>query len=479
MIDFLRKQRAPSSILGLSLDGSRLEGVVVRRSNGSLQVQKTFAVSLVLNPFTADPELVGREIRNHLEQASIRERRCAVCLSSALALVVQTKVPDLPQADVESFLQIEAERGFPYGPESLSVCTSRYRSAGGEQHATLVAIPREQLTRLENALKAARLRPVSFTLGLTALQIGKSAAAGGVLALAVGEESVGLQVTCGGGVAVLRSLDGAIETEGAQRHLDADLLAREIRITIGQLPAELRESVGTVRIFGRGDHVERFAQEFKPSVQSMGMRLELVKAYALDEFRSKLPADATVSPSLSVAAGCLTGAKPRFEFLPPKVNQWQQLTARFSSKKLVWAGATAGSVALLVGGAFFIQQWQLWRWQSRWEGMSKRVAELEKLQQQIRKYRPWFDESVRSLSILRRLTEAFPEDGTVSAKTVEIRSPATVTCMGTAQNNQALQKTLDQLRTCKEISDVKTEHVKGSSPVEFTFNFRWSQASVQ
>src|SRR4030095_6964987 len=186
----------------------------------------------------------------------------------------------------------------------------------------------------------------------------------------------GLQVTCGGGVAVLRSLDGAIETEGAQRHLDADLLAREIRITIGPLPAGLRESVGTVRIFGRGDHVERFAQEFKPSVQSMGMRLELVKAYALDEFRSKLPMDATVSSSLSVAAGCLTGAKPRFEFLPPKVNQWQQLTARFSSKKLVWAGATAGSVALLVGGAFFIQQWQLWRWQSRWEGMSKRVAEL-------------------------------------------------------------------------------------------------------
>jgi hypothetical protein len=77
------------------------------------------------------------------------------------------------------------------------------------------------------------------------------------------------------------------------------------------------------------------------------------------------------------------------------------------------------------------------------------------------------------------LTEAFPEDGTVSAKTVEIRGPATVTCMGTAQNSQVLQKTLDQLRTCKEISDVKTEHVKGSSPLEFTFNFRWSQASVQ
>ena len=114
MIDFFKKQRA-SSILGLTLDGNRLEAVVLRRTNGSIQVRQTVVAALALSPLTADPELVGREIRNHLEQAGIRERRCVVCLPLGMVLTLQTKLPDLPEADIESFLQIEAERGFHSG----------------------------------------------------------------------------------------------------------------------------------------------------------------------------------------------------------------------------------------------------------------------------------------------------------------------------------------------------------------------------
>jgi Tfp pilus assembly PilM family ATPase len=106
------KKTTRSSLLGLSLDGNRLEGVVLRRTNGALEVQKTFSASLSLDPLTNDPELVGQEIRNHLEEAGIRERRCAVSVPLSWALTLQTKLPDLPEAEVSSFLQIEAERGF-------------------------------------------------------------------------------------------------------------------------------------------------------------------------------------------------------------------------------------------------------------------------------------------------------------------------------------------------------------------------------
>ncbi len=125
MIKLPKKQRA-SSVLGLSLDGNRLEGVVLRRTNGSLVLQKTISASLSLDPLTNDPELVGREIQNHLEKAGIRERRCAVCVPLNWVLTLQTKLPDLPEADVSGFLQIEAERGFPYGPDALLICASRF-----------------------------------------------------------------------------------------------------------------------------------------------------------------------------------------------------------------------------------------------------------------------------------------------------------------------------------------------------------------
>src|SRR5688572_23025282 len=98
MISLPKKRRA-SSVLGLSLDGSRLEGVVMRRTNGSVVVQKTFTTSLSLDPLTNDPELVGHEIRNHLDHAGVRERRCVVCVPLNWVLTLQTKLPELEEAD--------------------------------------------------------------------------------------------------------------------------------------------------------------------------------------------------------------------------------------------------------------------------------------------------------------------------------------------------------------------------------------------
>lgn len=473
----LQKPRSPSSLLGLSLDGSRLDGVVLRRTNGSLRIQKTFSVALTLNPLTGDPVLVGREIRNHLDQENIRERRCALCVPASLALVWHTKVPNLPEADVASFLQIEAERGFPYGPEALCVATSRCRAANGAEHATLVAIPRAQVTQFEQVFKAAELRLGSVTLAVTSLQSPEQESAPGTLALAIGENHIDLQVTCAGGVVALRSLDGAMESQGAQRRLCADVIARETRITLGQLPEEFHDTVRRVRVFGRGEIVRRFVQELRPRLEAMGLPLQWVRTCPPDAFAAALPSEAAVSPALSLAARQLTGGAASLEFLPPKVSSWEQFTARFSSKKLAWAGAGVGGVALLVAAAFVVQEWQLSRLGSRWAAMGSKVNELQAMQQQIKQFRPWFDESFHSLTILRQLTEAFPEDGAVSAKTVEVRDQALVTCTGSARDTQSFLKMLDRLRAARQIANVKVDQIRGTSPLQFTFDFQWGEGT--
>src|SRR5436190_24293700 len=108
----LRSRRALSSVLGLSLEGSRLEGAVLRRTNGSLQVQQTFSASLSLDPLTADPELVGREIKNHLDAAEVRERHCVVSLPLKRVLTTHVDIPTMQEERIPEFLRIEAERGF-------------------------------------------------------------------------------------------------------------------------------------------------------------------------------------------------------------------------------------------------------------------------------------------------------------------------------------------------------------------------------
>ena len=277
-IDFLNRKN-PSALLGLALDGNRLEGVVLRRSNGSLQVQQRFAATLSLDLLTNDAELVGREILNQLEAAGVRERRCVVAVPLKWALAAHTEIPDLPEADVASFLQIEAERGFPTDGATLQVANSRLVSPAGEKHATFIGIPNAHVERLEQVLRAAKLKPLSFSLGITALQPAPAGEPGGVLALVIGEDHLGLQITCGGGVAALRALEGALETEGGGRVLNADLLVREARITLGQLPADVRDSIKCIRIFGRREQALRLADEIRPRLETGGVKIELVPTY--------------------------------------------------------------------------------------------------------------------------------------------------------------------------------------------------------
>src|SRR5947208_16394879 len=105
----LWKRQGPSALLGLVLDGGRLEGVVLRRTNGALRIEQSFSVSLSLDALTADAELVGREIRNHLDAAGVRERCCVVGVPLKWALTTHVELPELAEDDIAGFLQIEAE----------------------------------------------------------------------------------------------------------------------------------------------------------------------------------------------------------------------------------------------------------------------------------------------------------------------------------------------------------------------------------
>jgi hypothetical protein len=302
---------------------------------------------------------------------------------------------------------------------------------------------------------------------------------GGVLALAIGESTVALEVACGGGIAALRALEGALETATARRQLHADLVARESRITLGQLPAEIRESIRRVRIFGPRELAQQLADETELRLESMGLKVEVVTRYSVGEFGFQLPAEVPVSPAFSLAAEHLTGRGATFELLPPRITAWQQISARYSSGRLRFVGAGAAALLLIVGGAFGYQQWQLNKLNSKWTSMAPKKKELDKLQEKIRQFRPWYDDNIGGLSILKQLSTAFPKTGDVSAKSIEIRDLNTVTCTGTAKDNQSLLKVTEALRK-NGISDVKVDSIRGRVPsLQFTFDFHWPEGGLR
>lgn len=476
----LGSRQPGNTLLGLAFDGSQLEIVALKRTNGSVEIVKSFTTTLSLDPLTNAPELVGREIRNALDEQSIRERRCVVCLPLNWALTLNVTLPDLPEADLASFLQLEAERGFPYGQDALVTATSRYQAADGKQHATLMAMPRNHITRLEAVLAAAQLRPASFSLGIAAMVPAQQEDSQGVLALAPGTDHIRMQLTLGHGIALLRTIEGAFDLVGPERQLQGDHVLRELRITLGQLAPEVRDGLHRVLVLGHSDDADELAETLEARVRDQGLELHQVREWPAGALPLAVPARTAPSAALALAVRHLTGERAALEFLPPKINAWQQFSSRYASPRLATLGISAGAVAAAVLLAFFIQQVLLWYWGSRWKGIEKQTYSLEDTQANIRKFRGWYDGSFRELSILRSLTESFPEDGTVSLKQVEIRDSGKpgefplINCVGTARDRTSLQRVRDKLGQGRNVLNVGTKKEDGNSPVEFEFYFNWS-----
>jgi hypothetical protein len=477
MIDWFKSKRA-GSVLGLALDGNRLEAVVLRRSNGTLQVRQTVSTSLALSPLTDDPELAGREIRNALDAAGIRERRCAVCLPTSWLMTLQSKLPELSEADRTGFLQLEAERGFHSGPEALFIVHSLFQAAANEHYATLMAVPRNNLSTLERVLRAAKLKPLTFGLGIGSLQPA-AADTQRVITLLVRNSAIDLQVSGGGGIVALRSLDGAIETQGAQKRISSELIAREIRITLGQLPGTLAEGPGKIRIIGQGEMARQFVQEISPRLAAMGLTVEVSEKASNASFDKALPADLAASAALALAAAWVRGADTTPEFLPPKVQQWQLWMSKgLSTRKLIWVGEAAAGVVCCVLLAFAIQQWQLSRLRGKWAKLAPQVTELSAMQDQIRQFRDYYDAASLEVNIWGKLAELLPRDSSVTLKTLEVRDRDSVICTGVARDNDAFVRVFGKLSDAtNDIGSVHPE-TSGQKPLKFTLTFQWLGGTV-
>lgn len=458
------KKRLPS-VLGLTFADGHLWACQVTRAKGVNEVVKSTSAALALDILHPESELVGREIKNHLDVAGIRERHCVVALPAGWIMSQHTTVPDLSPEDANSFLQIEAEKGFPCDPAQLQIARSFHRSSGAA-YVTQLAVRKEQLEHLAAALKAAGLKTVSFTLGLAALPDVVAPVGKGRITLAVEPKGATLLISAGGGIAAFRTCEASIESEAGENVVNGSAVARELRITFEQVPADLRADLRQLSICGDETMSRQLGEKLSEWVESEG--LTVVRGSG-----SQKPMAGQIAEHAAVRWVANDG--PDLEFLPPHPGRWALMMARYNSKRLATAGFAVGGVAVLALLFFAWQEVLRWSLRSEWESMVVEVKSLDVVQERIREFRPWYDESFRNLTILTRVTECFPDNGSVTAKSVEIHgiTSQTVSITGTARDNASLLRTLDQLRKVKEIQAVKVEQIRGKIPAQFTFTFRW------
>jgi hypothetical protein len=288
----------------------------------------------------------------------------------------------------------------------------------------------------------------------------------GRITVAVEPKGATLLIVAGGGIVALRTCEASIESEAGENVVNGAAVARELRITFEQVPADLRHDVKQVVLCGDELMGRQLGERLGEWADAEGLAVSRTGS------TDKAMADQMAE---NIASRWLAAEGPELEFLPPHPGRWAVLMARYSSKRLATAGFAVGAVAVLALVFFAWQEFRRWSLRSEWESMAVEVRALDLVQDRIREFRPWYDTSYRNLRILNRVTDCFPDNGSVTAKSFEIHgiTSQTISISGTARDNAALLRTLDQLRKAKEIQAVKVDQIRGKAPMQFTFTFRW------
>jgi hypothetical protein len=452
------------SVIGLSLGDGHIRAVSVTRAKGAVEVVKATSAPMTLDLAHPEPELVGREIRNHLDAAGIRERHCVVALPAQWVMSQPTRVPELSPEDLSNFLQMEAEKAFPVDVAQLQIARSFYHSAEGN-YVTQFAVRKEHLDQLSAVMQAAGLKPVSYSLGLAALPGVVTAAGMGRITVAVETTGTSVLISAGGGIVALRTGEATVASEGRENVINGGAVARELRITFEQVPPDLRGEIKGLSLCG---------EEAMVSQLSEGL-VDWAKAANLPVTRNGSPGQSLADQLAENVATHWMGTEGlALEFLPPRPSQWSLLVARYNSKRLGTIGLAVAAVVILVLGAFGWLEFTRLSLQSRWDGMQTQVVALQAVRSKILEYRPWYDTTYHDLTIVRRVTECFPDNGSVTARSVEIKGTSAVTISGTARDYPALLQTMDKMRKAKEIQGLTPENMRGKAPMQFTLNFRWN-----
>jgi len=390
------------------------------------------------------PRETGTALAEAFARAGLHERRCALCVPPSWALSASADHPDVSEEDLRDYLALRAEREF--SATDLHLGHQTWTLPNGQRRATLAALSAKYFEAVQQCLSAAGLKLVSLSLALDDCR----PAAAPVLHLLPRAEGSAIDavLTAGGGCALLRTIDGSF--------------ARELRITLGRLPAELSPLVRNARILGL------HSPELRSVLEQAGF--ESIVETAGD------PGSAAVA----AAKWWLQGKPVPFEFLPPPPSRLPVQIRRLERFNTPQGRRIAAIVAAVILLPFLIFLWRIYtenRLTAEWNGMKTSVTELETLQQKIRQFRPWFEPTPQKLPALRALLTASPEQGAVWMRSVQISADksgdAVVNIAGFAQTNGALMAFQDSLRKQPGVSGVTLKNTRGNNPLQFSLTFKW------
>jgi len=405
-----------------------------------------------------EPARLVDDLGGLFRQLSSTTKDCIVVLPAHLAPSIILTVPDISPEDRKGFIQIQAEQQLPLPLSEIHLATHEYQ-IGNQEHALVVGLRRDTVSKLNEAVIANGFQVASITVDIAGV-VDHAIEGNDVLAdscqLIQGQSSLTMVTHAEGGPTGLRHFH---LTNGG---MDAGTLERELRITLGQFAPPSQRQLSTLLV-ARLPGVSS-AQRVPISEHQSFVGLNVIKG---DE-----ASDLFVPIASSFF---LNGASP-LEFLPSRTSRFGKMYGQFNSRRNLWVGSM--TVVALTAIVFLNQISRLDSLQKDWDGIKESVATVETVVGNIGEFRPWFDSSVPSLTTARAITRAFPKTGEIWLKQLNIRDDSKIMANGSSRDQNSLLATLEKLRSTSGVSNLELKSQQGSDPIFFSFEFDWNPTRV-
>ncbi len=471
------KKKTIPSLLSISLNRDRLLATETRRQGDRLLVTRSIDVALNLDPLTADPKLAGRELADHLAAAGIRERRCLICLPLSWALTMQVDLPDLAEEDLNAFLHIQAEREFPYALSDMTLAHSRFHRPNGGQGAVVVSAPRSHIEALQAVFRAAGLRILAITLRPAAVGADLRDSKGSA-AILINRSGMDLMILGGGGIQALRRLDTRLPELHSGDPFDPDPVARELRITLGRRAESTENGDRVVYVFGNNRQLDCIVPPLNDAMARIGWRVEGRSARLGFECDYQIDTEPDI-PAVAAAGRLIFGLPLELLFDIEKRKRHTKLWGKTYTRRTVQFGGAAVAIAFLFLLVLLAREWRLANLESQWKSMAPAVAQAEKLREEANRLRPWHGARSESLAIVKCITEAFPEEGSLWTTSIGIKAMARIKAECRATNPEAFETMRAALNEAPFVNDVSLPNIKQAKasqgqPASCTLEFLWS-----
>ncbi len=452
-----------TAIVAICLDEGQF-GAVLLNGGSPRQVQGP----LSMDPLADEPALVAQELREQLAPLGRLPRQVVVALPLNRIMTTSIDIPAIADELVSDFLHLQAEQAFMLAPADMAFGASRAR---GSDRALLMALPMAHYLNLCRALRLMGWkRPIVTALPVTLAgggEVGKLHAS-----LLIGARWIDWLVCREEAIIQLRRVAGAMP-DATRPQPEVAAVPGELRLSLGQLPAAVRRQLDQIVIVGARDAAARLRDDLR-GVGPAGIEFTIEEA---GRDGSLLTHAAEHAGRLArMGALALTLAPIPSAIKPRAWGHWNR-------RQLSWTAAILLLLAVGVAAQLLYQRRQLNALERSWRSMAPRTQVVRDILDEARAREAWLSDDPLTLDILRTVTMAFPEQGSVWTTRVEMRGRRQVSISGKALNREPWLKMLEDLRRSPGVTELRVSQARDGgdsrTPMTFALSFIWQRPAAE